>query len=50
MKPEYLILAAIVLIAIIALAKGGKKDKKARSFSTQRPRRRAGGLRWLRPC
>ena len=37
MKPEYLILAAVVLIAIIALAKGGKKGKKTRSFSTQLP-------------
>lgn len=37
MKPEYLILAAVVLIAIIALAKSGKKDKKARSISTSLP-------------
>ena len=31
MKPEYFLLAAVVLIAIIALARGSKKDKKARS-------------------
>ena len=30
-------IAAIVLIAIIALAKGSKKDKKARSIATQLP-------------
>ena len=33
----YILIAAVVLIAIIALAKGSKKDKKARSISTQLP-------------
>ena len=37
MRPEYFLIAAVVLIAIIALAKGGKKDKKARSIATQLP-------------
>ena len=37
MKPEYFLIAAVVLIAIIALARGSKKDKTARSFSTQLP-------------
>ena len=37
MKPEYFLIAAVVLIAIIALARGSKKDKKARSVSTQLP-------------
>lgn len=37
MRPEYFILAAVVLIAIIALARGSKKDKKARSIATSLP-------------
>ena len=37
MRPEYFILAGIVLIAIIALATGSKKDKKARSIAMQLP-------------
>lgn len=36
MKPEYIIIAAIVLIAIIALA-SSKKDKKPRSHTTALP-------------
>ena len=36
MRPEYIIIAAVVLIAIIAIA-SGKKDKKARSITTQLP-------------
>ena len=37
MKPEYLLIAAIIVAAIIALAKGSKTDKTARSVSTQLP-------------
>ena len=37
MRPEYFLIAAVIALAIIALAKGGKKDEKARSFSTQLP-------------
>ena len=37
MRPEYFLIAAVVLIAIIALTRGGKKNKRARSFSTQLP-------------
>ena len=37
MKLEYFLLAVVVLIAIIAIAKGSKRGKKARSFSTQLP-------------
>ena len=37
MNPEYFLIAVVVLIAIIALAKSGKKDKKARSIATTLP-------------
>ena len=37
MKPEYFLIAAVVLVVIIAIARGSKKDKKARSLTTQLP-------------
>lgn len=37
MKPEYLLIAAVIALAIIALARRSKKDKKVRNVTTRLP-------------